>query len=362
VPLSGPITDIPEFHDCQRFIVQIRGREVYDSLYAIYASDSLAFVDTLLDTLSALPDDTAAIAAATIYSYGGVYPRLGIQPGFNCLYLSRQDTNWGAWMVPKGIRDPNCSRYDQSIEDEPGVTKLRVNAVRTHAADNDYPPVARWDWDSAGQDQYIGIKCGAAWCEVSDDGTASPQPSVSIQFGLAYTGEFPGPQGTERSRVTGVKGWYDAQRLAHRGEDGRLVPSNAWGIVVPHPTLPGKQRSEFRPGRWVHVATAMVRNADYEGAVLQMRRDRPYEIRVCSRNCFGGNAAPATCDTPAGATREWSMITYRNDAGKPDTVYHCLARRAHAAPPDVPGTARWRWLANDETTWKRCGPGCCELQ
>jgi hypothetical protein len=28
----------------------------------------------------------------------------------------------------------------------------------------------------------------------------------------------------------------------------------------------------------------------------------------------------------------------------------------------VPGTARWRWKARDETLWVRCAEGCCEVQ
>lgn len=356
VPLSGPITDIPEFHDCQRFIVRdSAGQDVYDSLYAIYASDSLAFVDTILDTLAAGIGDTAAVAAATIYSYGGTYRPLGIEPGFNCLYLSRDDSVWRAWMLPKGHDDPNCSRYDFAISDSASVTRLVAMPRQEGKYEEDYPPVARWDWDATDGEQYLGIKCGDAWCEVSDDGTVSPQSvSEDIEF------DDP-PEGIEAARVRLVKGWYDAQRLAGRGLDGRLVPSRSWGVIVPHPTLQ-KQTLAMYQNEWVHVATMMV-SEDYDGVVLSLKRGRQHKIYLCN-GCAIPTPHPA-CQIRSGEGRLWSRITYKRWWGQV-SVYGCMVRRAHtssnSSPPDIPGTARWRWLAYDETTWTRCDHGCCELQ
>lgn len=359
IPLSGAISDIPEFHDCQRLIVvNAAGVETYDSLYAIYTSDSLAFfTDTsLLDTLSAGPGDTAAVAAATIYSYGGTHRGLGIEPGFNCLYLAHRFAGWRAWMVPRGPNDPNCDRFDGDINDSPN---RRLHVVpRWGGGPSGVPPVARWDWDNTDREQYIGIRCGSAWCEVSDDATTSEQAiPTNIEFGP--TGGLT-PDDGEKSRVRDVKGWYDAQRLAGRGPDGKLVPSNVWGVVVPHPTL-HRQTIEMYEDQWVHVAT-MVVSGDYDGAVLSLKAGRQYKIYLCS-GCTLPVRRPR-CQTPAGAGRMWTRITYSTASGSEVSEYGCAIRRTPHNPsyPQIPGTSRWRWLANDETTWKRCADGCCEVQ
>jgi hypothetical protein len=42
-------------------------------------------------------------------------------------------------------------------------------------------------------------------------------------------------------------------------------------------------------------------------------------------------------------------------------MYRCVTRRDHKAEVSfIPATARWRWLALDETTWTLCDVGCCE--
>ena len=86
-PTSSAITNIPEFHDCQRFIVTDRrtGRAVYDSLYAIFASPVLDTLDEVLDSLDAqFGPGVWAFPAAEIYTEGGVYPALGIKTAFSC--------------------------------------------------------------------------------------------------------------------------------------------------------------------------------------------------------------------------------------------------------------------------------------
>lgn len=378
VPLSGPITDIPEFHDCQRFIVDSAGRDVYGSLYAIYAGQQLEQLEVRIDSVQIDTNSIVAVPAATIYSYGevydpgryerGFYRRLGLSPGFNCLYLWRRPhtvpIQWQAWMLSRGLNDPQCPDSLMITPAIAGITPLRVRP--TVAAGEDVPPVARWDWDSAGREQYIGIKCGAAWCEVSDDGTRSQQPAVSIAFPalspLAVTGAGSASTPRERTRVVGIKGWYDAQRLAHLDSDGHLVPSNVWGVIAPHPTLYRDAFSNYAR-RWVHVATAMVTNGDYDGSLMTMKAGQEYRIHLCIRDC-PDLPETLTCQMPGNALRMWSMITYVNDRSQPDTIFRCVARRTPGKNPHppVPGTARWRWLANDETTWKRCSEGCCEVQ
>jgi hypothetical protein len=258
-------------------------------------------------------------------------------------------------MLPKGPSDPDCVRRVEEINEANGVTRLHVVRDTLPGAEfDDYPPVARWDWDLGSNRQLIGIKCGRGWCIVSDQAnvTLAGAPT-GFEFDEAST-----PQENPKP-VLGIRGWYDAQRLAHRGPHGDVVPSDVWGVITPHPTLYSHQLEDY-DGAWVHVATMLVQE-DYEGAVLNLKANTPHEIYLCSNNCPSmpqGWKAP-TCITPAGTSRFWYKISHRTGGGGTD-VLGCVVRRGADHGP-VPGTARWRWLASDETTWMRCSEGCCEV-
>jgi hypothetical protein len=52
-------------------------------------------------------------------------------------------------------------------------------------------------------------------------------------------------------------------------------------------------------------------------------------------------------------------------ASQADTMYRCVTRRGHAGQlggKTIPATARWRWLLDDETIWKECVEGCCQVE
>ncbi|MGH7615226.1 MAG: hypothetical protein ACREMW_14450, partial [Gemmatimonadales bacterium] len=56
----------------------------------------------------------------------------------------------------------------------------------------------------------------------------------------------------------------------------------------------------------------------------------------------------------------WWMAT-------PKWKYKCAKRWDHkdlkdaaGNPIHIPGAVRWRWRANDETSWVRCDQGCCQ--
>ena len=381
VPLSGPITDIPEFHDCQRFIIDSMGEDVYGSLYAIYASLNLASlalrIDSLRDT-TIHPEyigKVAAVPAATVFSYGGtsldpgyrdkgVYNQLHIGPYWNCLYMWRQGERWRAWMIGEEYSD-RCR--DPLVIDplRSGRTELMVT-VHPSGSQGMVPPVARWDWDEARRQQYIGIACGEAWCDVSQalypkQGLVPPPVILSWDPipGLMAARPF------EVDRVTKVKGWYDAQRLALMGANGRPYPSKIWGVVIPHPTL-GRQTGTLlqtlgADSMWVHVATALV-TENYSGKVLRLLAGQENKIYLCDGTAGACGTTKVCGPPPSGATRLWTKVTHKDAVGKIVAVYLCETKRipANNPPPTVPGTARWRWLRDDETTWKRCDPGCCE--
>src|SRR5262245_42597861 len=108
--LAGPITNVPEFHDCQRFLTGGR-KPGYGPLVAIFASFKLDSIPqrNVETSLKSSGYSAYRVAAAEVYSYDGDYDPLGIHMGFNCLYMA-VDTSTQTWharmqAVPK---DTNC--------------------------------------------------------------------------------------------------------------------------------------------------------------------------------------------------------------------------------------------------------------
>jgi hypothetical protein len=347
VEMSGPITNIPEFNDCQRFVSRDGLR--YDSMYAIFASQ-------LLDTLGTGrgPAESGrpalAQAGATIYSYGGTYPELGIRPQFNCLYLRQvRAEEWTAYMLPVGDHDVECGKSWASAP--PGATELKVNVTLAGEHDvKEFPPVARWDWDTTRMEQFIGIKCGAAWCEVSNGNPASALAGSLPDGPLPPIGAGADP-GQRRVRL--IKGWHDYQWLAVKGHapgasylpgETPLMPRRSYAAVIPDPDLEKREISHFRAG-WVPVATVVLRDTSDV-----YRRKFGFEV--------GENHIFLKLDG-----REWTASIRPERGGE---FERRVTRRDHSIDVDtagirIPGAARWRWSLDDESIWVRCDAGCCEI-
>ena len=392
VSASGPITGIPEFHDCQRFLRKRpwyafwRPKWSYDSLYAIFAAFRL---DTVPDSSLA----SAEIPVATIYSYGGTYSTLGIAPGFNCLFLTPPKTGtglWGARMV--SVADSNC--LDQGTL-KPQGTPTTLDVKRFGPAGtvtvNDFPAAARWDWGKLrGGRQHIGIRCGHAWCEVGAPGFTPSNvyagPAVTFQ---PVTG-VPMMSTAQQQRVTQVKGWYDAQRL-DIVVDGKQVPSNLQGVIIPSPWLDVLPRTNVAPGltifhnTWVQVAAIWINGGDYKGNLkaglneVWICHEKPGTTNLCQVDLTQAPIAPwtqplTTCYAdPDEGGRWWAKIVPPAGVGnKPQ--FRCVQRRSHlnhlmayeaAHAPlivQIPGAARWRWLLDDAGEWTKCETGCCTGQ
>jgi hypothetical protein len=364
IPLSGDISGIPEFHDCQRFIGS-DGK--YGALYAIYAAFHLESLPCGLSRCGYGTGGVVGIPAATILSYGGRYEPLGIENGFNCLYLW-DPPNWKAVIIPQ-YDNPDC-RFKRIVEPLPGNAKaLAVRPVKPLSyppfRDREYPPVARWDWDPRAQQQYIGIRCGLAWCEVG--GPSSPDP---VGTGPMYPPPLtfdPVPGLTAATATTKavylVKGWFDAERLAERVETPtgsaaalRVRPSRITGFIVPNPVLGDVQETHLAR-TWVHVAWAVV-DSDYT-SVVRLKRGQN-KVSLCKGTmgeCRVSRDRVANCLENLSNTRWWARI--ENPGG--DVSYHCVIFRSYPSQIDVPGTVRWRWLPDDPTNWIKCPSGCCEL-
>lgn len=391
---SWPTLAVPEFNDCQRFIL-VRGgaRRYTNGLFAIFAHPQLDSLEERLETVASCPLGcpeaqrasvlTSAEPAAFIYADRS-YPELSIAAGSNCLFLYRNGSRWRARMVPIFSNDSNTCTVGVDPSDGVGYELLVRDATAPGLMlKDDYPPVARWDWDFNAKEHYIGIKCGAAWCEVGNlDGFEQSKAHPEAA-------EFPLNRFSRRS--VEIKGWYDEQYLAVY-EMNELVPSNILGTFFPDKDLGSDDidqdgvddEDDFRT--WNRVARVAI-EAPASPTELDLRALQVYddkfgfvrtelgeqlnEIWLCDASLTEGGCpevpavVPAACLNAPGQVdgrRWWARIRSANDPPDVFRKYVCIiGRRAEDQTLYIPGTVRWRWALQDEGGWIRCEQGCCEM-
>jgi hypothetical protein len=374
VEIAAGISHVPEFHDCQRFITKelptfrmpvLSGitagasvppptpgstgatgipvsaaqaeimigrfrallRDTYGPLYAVFAARNLS-------TLTFQGD--SAFAAAEVYTGRGTYGRLGIKPGFNCLYMS-QEGGWRAWMIYAGDDDSICTRtlkpaeLDQAAALPPEVATvkhLKVVRAPTKKAIDSIPGVTRWDRDTDGN-YYITIKCAQGWCDVGLEDETKASPPLSVTSGMS-AGEI---------SVRTIKGFYDRQALAVSDGDGGVKTQPEIGVVIPDPHL---ETAKFNATDWTPVGTIELGQIPAYESKLSLK---PGTNRLFMR----------------GAGTKWEFKVVDRD-GRNSKIYK-VKRRGHEGENfKIPGVLRWRWSAKDETIWARCDLGCCEVQ
>ena len=338
IAASGPISLVPEFHDCQRFTDS--ARTVYGPMVAIFARNALETIPDPVPgavTTSHLPAGSEQ-ASATILNYDMPYQPLRIEKGINCLYLFSVNAVWQARIVPVKS-DQACL---QPMDPAGAGADLRVE-VLAGVPGIDIPPVARWDWDVAVGQHYIGIRCGTRWCEVYNPSQPSLKSSASYQG----------------SRLVAAKGWYDEQYLAvQQGPD--LVPGAALGTIFPVGDLAGAVEANFdkvwRQVALVSLSTASVEYKEKFNFVLGPAPLGQSAISLCRGDataCLPATATVNECDNKSDPW--WAKIV-----SGPDTRFRCVKRRQHPGV-SIPGAARWRWKVEDEGGWVRCPNGCCEI-
>jgi hypothetical protein len=360
--IVGPITDVPEFHDCQRLLSD--GGRRFGPLVAVFAAYDLDSIVKRLDSLNERrsgPADRFALAGGLILNLSKeAYARLDIQPGFSCLYVWRTRTDsvrWNARIRWVRNRHTMCLDPIDPTTLQAGRLDVHRDSAPEFSQPGDYPAVARWEWDAVNGQHYIGIKCGHGWCQV---GPPRFRPTLSYAAGPT--------DGTPRSKVQRIKGWYDEQILA----DSLNRPSIR-GWVFPSPDLHERRLSDFDSPNWVLVAyVALERQSDFykarfnydvvpPGAPLE-RMNKLFFCRGTMQGCGIPTGSPAvTCGSDVWwpNPRMWVRI---DAALGGRSMYRCIIRRGHEdLRKDIPSTTRWRWLAHDETSWIECGHGCCEM-
>lgn len=363
------IIDVPEFHDCQRFIVPLRGELAYDSLFAVYASQTLSSLERrlgpaqLIDTARPLGggrgrpvarDPAARVRAAFVaLVYGdGPYAHLGIARGRNCLYVWRYVepghagvATWFARMIPTYSHD--CRDANKGALPTGKDLKVSRRQVADFDKLSDYPPVARWDWDTQILKQYIGVACGAAWCEIFAD---SLQSSAALPVLASDNRDI--------RRVRLIKGYYDQQLLAKFETPDHPAPSRIMGTIVPDVRAAAQVMADFDKGP-VHVADIGLESAlGPTDPVLNVYQQKfnfvQTSITTPAKMYIRSKPSPGNWE--AGIVQPGSSTpTLRAVKRRP------VDPQFRSKGYQVPGVARWRWMRSDEGSWTRCDWGCCEL-
>jgi len=354
--LTSGTAGIPEYNDCQRFIVN----EKFDSLYAIYATHPR--------TIDLGPK--VAVLVGVIRSFGGTYAALGITPGLNCVYLSGDRKL--ARVVDSATFYPCCPIIDMRRLPAPFL-EARRTVAKGFVHDADYPQVARWDWDAQNRIQYMGVKCDSAWCEIGPPRFHQSPPWKPVATL---------PARMRRNMM--IKGWYDEQTLAGPPPTAGALPtiSPVHGTIFPHDALADYDDAALNK-QWriiAYVATPRtsqkyLQNMNFS-ATPAANPATPLDPRTLNKIelCEGTSTE---CNVPAplpvcpvtdgsGATNwGWSRIT---GPGNAPPKYKCVSRWSNTtmsatsgAPVYLPAASRWRWVLNDETAWSKCSAGCCEV-
>jgi len=371
--LSGPAgyQDIPEFHDCQRFVLEGRenGRDTLSTgVYTIFSARRPTPIGERLPDRGSLHEESGELGlaepAAQIFATEP-YPPLGLGAGLNCVYIYKtRDGDWGGGVRHDGARDLGC-HHPIGIRTVQDFTRLRVVQESVEGLDSyAYPPVARWKMHH-GQNGYeyrMGVPCDWGWCEVFPIGS-DEVPSNSHAEGVEYDDTDP-----DQRRIHRVKGWYDEQVLTERVAGG-IRPAGILGTVFPHPRLGLLELDDFR-GTWVRTASvALTPFAHYlEGNPYREKLNFELthesegllnQIALCNGTWLDCRPSPDVPEPRFCESDDTSGWWARLTSWDGNVVYRCVSR----CPYDViiPGTVRWSWKSNDEGIWMRCVNGCCEV-
>jgi hypothetical protein len=320
--LTGQARIDGEVFDCQRLVLSTGPAGVFGPLVGLYPVDAtLRFPRS--EYVTARP--TAAIYSwgAAGGSYADTHPGMAPATGVACLWMRNQSgaaTGWQA-AISSGA---GCGVGSAAPADSAFAYPVFERSYDGASA-ADYPRTGRWEWDTAGGRQFIGVKCGDAWCAVMERDGTEPR-TQNLEGGNAVAREM-------------VPGWSDAQHLA--------VYDSAAG--------------QARPGPWASVVA-------YPG----LAADAPpwTEGLLAARITVYGEAGPLAERfylQPEGRSGHDDLIL--RFPGMQDEAWlqqgpmrRRKASRIQFAPtPDhsMNGAARWRWRESGETIWIYCPGATC---
>lgn len=387
--LPGAITHVPEYHDCQRFIVDKKwGPITVGKKYGAHIAVFVAYDAHMSTIVTPVPSDPpgvvpggatplvqttgTAFSAVLILNMGQPYGPLKIRTGFSCLYTWQDaaavQPAWRAKIVYVGIDDNRCLKPVSKPDTLTGYElQVRVLHPSGFINANQYPQAARWDWDSKRGEQYIGVACGNAWCDIGRKDFTSSKAYLNAPGSVSLA-----------NQVQSIKGWYDEQLLANPGSGGP-IPTKLKGTVIPDTSLGNRTAADY--GVFLPVAyIALSNDSEVYRKKLNLYKSFAPNAPLDSLNrlfyCYntkemcgvpaddGSGFAPTTCDLAPGPPKKWWV---RIDPAKPSagrrSIYRCVTPMDHPGlTRKTPSTVRWRWLDTDETVWRECLNGCCKVE
>lgn len=397
---TGERDEVPEYNDCQRFLLGSMSDPSYGNVFAIFVADSVAEAH---GTGGATPQNPGGPAAATSASNGNGmsavaliaawdgYQPLGIpRPGFYCLLMD-SGPRPNAAIVEAGA-NADCdnpvmsTRHDLFVIRQPNRPNLPGRPPDQQLTSADVPGVVRWGFDgvrgtgvqsTGGQPardpvQYAIVPCGTAVCYVGPTRSGgsgagfTPKPPHVVLAGIS--GNLP-----RNGRSREVDFWHDTQLLADPGSSAgspNPVDPPLVGVLIPDNGLGDKIKKDFEDG-WVRVAEVAMSGSAYESkfnfaatteGVYNVVHACAYTTASGAEKCDGlptnmKSKCQAT-DPTSPAEPKWRA---RHTSANGTVTYHCIQYIPPSTPGlTVPGTARWKWLADDEALWFRCVNGCCK--
>lgn len=413
---TGERDEVPEYNDCQRFLLGSLSNPSYGNVFAIFVADSVAEAhgtggDTPQETAGAahgteteVPSSAASaatsaanrneMAAVALIAAWEDYGPLGISgPGFYCLLMDSRprpsaaivqaganadcenpvmSTRHDLFVFPPRLNRPNLPGRPTNVPltsaDVPGVVRWGFDGIPAKSDTDTATAAARWV-------QYVIVPCGTAICYVGPTGPGgsgagfTPKPPHAV---LAGMGNLP-----LQGRAREVDFWHDTQFLADPGSStGSPAPAKPAlvGVLIPDDSLGNKTIKDFEGG-WVPVAEVGMSDSAYANKFNFAATGSKYNtVEACAYTAASPNqctGVPEVVEVRCKATdpqdptnpadppaRKW-RARHTNVDGTP--TYHCI----EYIPPSnsdltVPGTARWKWLKGDEALWFRCENGCCK--
>jgi hypothetical protein len=213
----------------------------------------------------------------------------------------------------------------------PKVVQLMVRAFTPWDREAEYVDVGRFDWNWVMRQHYVSIRCGRkTWCEI---GSTTPQPSPTNAVELPR-------------HLWVVKGWHDEQRFT-TVVNGVANVATFRATLVPDADLAIRKVADFEAG-WVPVAKAYLTQ---ESALYKKKLNFEFDAQSGKPNLIYYHKPRNS--------RVWKAKIVSAVTG--EELIKDVLRRPAPFRVAVPATARWRWLADDETVWTKCDEGCCEI-
>jgi hypothetical protein len=354
--LQVPIWSIPEYHDEQAFLVPLAGgSEGYGPVAHGSGSPELAKMSTIpdFDAVGAA-GLLAAVVKVDVPQGGGslpaLYTSLNLAPGLNCVYLAHVKgegaKTWHAYIVP-GTTATICP--DPVATPASGaVMGVDADLGPQGSPASDYPAVLRFGEAASTRQPLIGLPCANATCWIGPaDAKGGPphhRPPAHGANGLLA--------GLREGRI---QLWHDEQQLGAMNAAGQLVPTAVRAAIIPFPGLAAKPVADFDAG-WVEVAWIWI-----DGDPADTKYGPP---TTAIPNAWGMHQQLNQLQLMRAKGGTWqARVVQANPDGTLTSVVSPTFGVSYAQHQGwtKPGTARFKWLPNDEGFWVPCDMGCCQV-